>query len=144
MGPSPTYHPPEGEECETSVEHGSPLWAKPAVGYCSRRPRSSPMWGSRFVGAREVGPWVGEQKPLGKSPLRGNPSPESTYLPTLPIYRTCQHKGMTFSVKVPYVGAHTQQQCANSYLHCDQLGKTGDCVTAAQQTFTEESHDRPK
>ena len=35
--------------------------------------------------AREVGPWVGEQKPLGKSPLRGNPSPESTYLPTYPV-----------------------------------------------------------
>ena len=87
MGPSPTYHPPEGEECETSVEHGLPLWAEPAVGYCPRRPRPSPMWGSRFVGARAVGPWVGEQKPLGKSPLRGNPSPESTYLPTyLPTY----------------------------------------------------------
>ena len=84
MGPSPTYHPPEGEECETLVEHGLPLWAEPAVGYCSRRPRPSPMWGSRCVGARAVGPWVGEQKPLGKSPLRGNPSPESTYLPYLP------------------------------------------------------------
>ena len=82
MGPSPTYHSPEGEECETSVEHGLPLWAEPAVRYCSRQPRPSPMWGSRFVGAREVGPWVGEQKRLGKSPLRGNPSPESTYLPT--------------------------------------------------------------
>ena len=82
MGPSPTYHPPEGEECETSVEDGLPLWAEPAVGYCSRQMRPSPMWGSRFVGAREVGPWVGEQKPLGKSPLRGNPSPELTYLPT--------------------------------------------------------------
>ena len=82
MGSSPAYHPPEGEECETSVEHGLPLWAEPAVGYCSRRPRPSPKWGSRFVGARAVGPWVGEQKPLGKSPLRGNPSPESTYLPT--------------------------------------------------------------
>ena len=82
MGPSPTYHPPEGEECETSVEHGLPLWAEPAVGYCSRRPRPSPLWGSRFVGARAVGPWVDEQKPLGKSPLRGNPSPEVTYLPT--------------------------------------------------------------
>ena len=34
------------------------------------------------MGARAVGPRVGEQKPLGKSPLRGNPSPESTYLPT--------------------------------------------------------------
>ena len=85
MGPSPTYHPPEGEECETVVEHGLPLWAEPAVGYCSRRPRPSPMWGSRFVGASEVGPWVGEQKPLGKSPLRGNPSPESTYLPTYAV-----------------------------------------------------------
>ena len=82
MGPSPTYHPPKGEECETSVEHGLPLWAEPAVGYCSRRPRPSPKWGSRFVGARAVGPWAGEQKFLGKSPLRGNPSPESTYLST--------------------------------------------------------------
>ena len=34
------------------------------------------------MGARAVGPWVGEQKPLGKSPLRGNPSPKTTYLPT--------------------------------------------------------------
>ena len=61
---------------------GLPLCAEPVVGYCSRRPHPSPMWGSRFVGARAVGPWVGEQKPLVKSPLRGNPSPESTYLPT--------------------------------------------------------------
>ena len=83
MGPSPTYHPPEAEECETSVEHGLPLWAEPAVGYCSRQPRLSPMWGSRFVGARAVAPWVGEQKPLGKTPLRGNPSPELTYPRTL-------------------------------------------------------------
>ena len=30
----------------------------------------------------EVGPWVGEQKPLGKTPLGGNPSPNMTYLPT--------------------------------------------------------------
>ena len=84
MGPSLTYHPPEGEESETSVEHGLPLWAQPAVGYCSRRPRPSPMWGSRFLGARAVGPWVGEQKPLGKSPLGGNPSAEMTYLPYRP------------------------------------------------------------
>ena len=41
------------------------------------------MWGSRFVGARAVGPWVGKGKPLGKTPLWGNPSPEMTYLPTL-------------------------------------------------------------
>ena len=38
------------------------------------------------MGARAVGPWVGGQKPLGKSPLRGNPSPESTYLPTSSVY----------------------------------------------------------
>ena len=82
MGPCPTYHPPEGEESKTLVEHGLPLWAEAAVGYGWRRPRHSPMWGSRFVGARAVGRWVGEQKPLGKTPLRGNPSPESTYLPT--------------------------------------------------------------
>ena len=82
MGPSPTYHPPEGGECETSVEHGLPLWAEPAVGYCSRRPRPSPMWGSRFVGARAVGPWVGERKPLGKTPCGATPVPSRpTYLP---------------------------------------------------------------
>ena len=82
MGPSPTYHPPEGEECETSVEHGLPLRAEPAVGYRLRRPRPSPMWGSCFVGAHAVGLWVGEQKPLGKTPLGGNPSPKMTYLRT--------------------------------------------------------------
>ena len=82
MGPSPKYHPPEGEECKTSVEHGLPLSAEPAVGYCLRRPRPSPMWGRRFVGARAVGPWVGEQKLHGKTSRRGNPSPKSTYLPT--------------------------------------------------------------
>ena len=49
MGPSPTYHPPEGEECEALVEHGLHLWAEPAVGYCSRRPRASPMWRSSCV-----------------------------------------------------------------------------------------------
>ena len=70
------------EECEASVVHGSPLWTEPAVAYCSRRPRPSPMWVSRFVGARDVGLWVDEQKPLGKNPLGGNPSPEMTYLPT--------------------------------------------------------------
>ena len=84
MGPSPTYDPPEGEECETSVEHGLPLKGEPAVGYCSRRPRPSAMWGSRCLGARAVGRWVGEQKPLGKTLLRGNPSPEMTYPPTPP------------------------------------------------------------
>ena len=89
MGPSPTYHPPKREECETLVEHRLPLWPEPALGYCSRRPRPSPMWGSRFVEALAVGPWVGEQKPLGKSPLRGNPSPESTFLPTSPVSPGC-------------------------------------------------------
>ena len=64
------------------IRHGLPLRAEPTVGYCSRRPRPSPMWGSRFAGARAVGPWVAEQKPLGNPPQRGNPSPESTYLPT--------------------------------------------------------------
>ena len=82
MGPSPTYHPPEGEESETSVEHGLPLWAEPTVGYCSRRPRPSPMWGSRFEGAHAVGLWVSELKRLDKTPLGGNPSPEMTYSPT--------------------------------------------------------------
>ena len=66
----------------TLVEHWLPLWAEPAVGYCWRRPRPCPMWVSRFVGAREVGLWVGEHKPLGKTPLGGNPCPEMTYLST--------------------------------------------------------------
>ena len=79
MGPSAMYHVPAGEECETPVEHGLPLWAEHAVGYWSRLPSPSPMWRSCFVGARAVGPWVGEQKPLGKTPLRGNLSPEMTY-----------------------------------------------------------------
>ena len=68
MGSFPTYHLPVGEECETSVEHGLPLWAEPAVRYCPRRPCPSPMWASCFVGAREVGPSMGEQKPLGNPP----------------------------------------------------------------------------
>ena len=67
-------------ECETSVEHGLPLWAGPAVGYCSRRPRPSPMWRSRFVGARAVGPWVGERKPLGKTPCGATPVDLPTYM----------------------------------------------------------------
>ena len=86
MGPSSTYHLPEGEECETSGKHGLPLWAEAAVGYCWRRPRPSSMWGSRFVGARTVGPWVGQQKPLGKTPQRGNTSSESTY-----SYKNCRY-----------------------------------------------------
>ena len=75
MGPSSTYHPSEGEQCETLVEHGLPLWAEPAGGYCSRRLSPSPNWESRFVGAREVGPWVGERKPHGKSPWRASSVP---------------------------------------------------------------------
>ena len=89
MVPSPTCHPPEGEECEASVKHGLPLWAEPAVGYCLRRPRPSPMWGSLFVRARAVGPWVPEKEPLGKTSLRGNPSPATTYLPYLPVCNGC-------------------------------------------------------
>ena len=83
MGPSRTHHPPEGGECETLVEHGLPLWAEPAVGYCSRRPRPSPMSRSLFVGARAVGPWGGERKPLGRPPA-GQPQSRvdlPTYLP---------------------------------------------------------------
>ena len=84
MEPSPMYHPPEGEGCETSVENGLPLWAEPAVGCCSRRPSPFLMWGSGFVGAREVGPWV-VSKSLLVSPLRGEPPSRNdppTYLPT--------------------------------------------------------------
>ena len=97
MGPSPTYHPPKGGECETLVEHGLPLWAGPAVGYCSRRPRPSPVWGSRFVGARAVGPWVGERKPLGKTPCGATPVPSRpTYLPHIGGYSyECRESPLT-------------------------------------------------
>ena len=52
------------------------------------------MPGSRFVGAHAVGPRVGEQKPLGKTPRRGNPSPESTDLPT--YLHPLMHREPTF------------------------------------------------
>ena len=35
------------------------------------------------MGASELGPWVGEPKPRGKTPFQDNPSPDMTYLPTL-------------------------------------------------------------
>ena len=82
MQPYPTYYPPKGEECDTSVKHALPHWAEPAVRYCSWRPRPSLTWGSRFAGERVVGTWVGEPKPLGKTPLGGSASPQMTYLPT--------------------------------------------------------------
>ena len=97
MKSSSTYHLPQEEECETSVADGLPLWAEPAVGYCSRRPRPSPMWGSRFVGAREVGRLVLEQKPLGKTPLGGNPSPEMTYLPSFYVLIQIRYCTQCFS-----------------------------------------------
>ena len=75
MGPTFTYHPPRGEKCETTVEHGLPLWAEPAGGYCLRQRSASATRGGRFVGAREVGPWVGERTPLGKTPSGATPVP---------------------------------------------------------------------
>ena len=123
MGPSPTYHPPEGEKCETSVEHGLPVWAEPAVGYCSRRPRPSPMWGSRFVGARAVAPWVGEQKPLGKTPPAGQPQSRvnlPTYLPAsvrLPEVRVaCLGGGFLgpLSLSLPQVYCDVVPWCSTS------------------------------
>ena len=42
-----------------------------------------------------------------------------------------QPQGVTFPVEAPYVGSHTQQECIYGYLHRDQLGKTGDSLTAA-------------
>ena len=57
MGPTATYHPPQGGGSETLVVHGLPLWRGPDGGYCSRRQSPSFPWGSRFVGARDLGPW---------------------------------------------------------------------------------------
>ena len=51
MGPTPTCHPPKGEECETSVEHRLRFSAEPARGYCWRRPSPSPTtWD--FMGSK--------------------------------------------------------------------------------------------
>ena len=82
MGPTPMFHPPKGEGCETSVEHRLLLGAGPDGGYCSRRPSAPPTWGSRFVGACKILPWVGEPKSEGKISLQRNPSLDMTYLPT--------------------------------------------------------------
>ena len=55
----------------------NPLWGT------ARGDRALPPYGGAALwGARAVGPWVGEQKLLGKTPLGGNPSSEMTYLPT--------------------------------------------------------------
>ena len=52
-----------------------------------RKHISAPTLGSRFVGARTLGPWVGEPRPSGKTPFWGNPSPDVTYLPIyIPTY----------------------------------------------------------
>ena len=65
------------------------------------------------MGARVVGPWVGEQKPLGKSPLRGNPSPESTYLPTMgPKNRECTSQDGTVDESEP-LGQFSNQVFSN-------------------------------
>ena len=69
MGPSSAYHSHEGADCETSVKHGLPLWTELTEGYCSQRLIPSSSWGSRFVGACESEPWLGEQKPRGKTTL---------------------------------------------------------------------------
>ena len=84
MGSTLMFHPRKREGCDTPIDHGLPLWAEPDGGYCSRRPSPSPTWQSRFVGARELGPWVGEPKLQGKTPMRGNPGPDRTYLPSCP------------------------------------------------------------
>ena len=61
------------------------LRPRPNISYLSGQ---NPMegrartWGSPLVGAPDVGPWVGEPKPLGKTPFGGNPSPDITYPPT--------------------------------------------------------------
>ena len=38
------------------------------------------------MGARELGLWVDEPKSQGKTPMRGNPSPDMTYLSTYPWF----------------------------------------------------------
>ena len=38
--------------------------------------------------SRDVGRWLGEPKPLGKTPFGGKPSPGRTHVPTFPIADT--------------------------------------------------------
>ena len=83
MQPTPPYHPPKGEGCETTVENVLPPWGGPDGGYCSRRPSPSTTWGSRLVGARELGRWVGDPEPHGNTHSGGDQTPDMTYLPTL-------------------------------------------------------------
>ena len=73
---------------------------EPAVEYCSRRPCPSPLWVSRFVGARAVGPLVDEPKLLGKTFLGGNPSPEMTYLPIKLTIYMCRNMRLLVPVSV--------------------------------------------
>ena len=81
------------------------------------------------MGARELGPWVGEQKPQGKTPIWGNPSPDITHLPTCVEPRACMQsivdscgchaskqsdsrdRGLVSSLPIPY--------CAHSLLYVD-------------------------
>ena len=81
MGPTPRYHPLKGEGCETSVEHEvtSPGRTQWRVLLAATEPFSH--MGEPLCGAHKRGPWVGEPKPQGKTPLRGNLSPDMTYLP---------------------------------------------------------------
>ena len=152
MGPSCTYHPPEGDEFENSVEQCSPLCAEPAVGYCSRRPRPSPMWGSRFLGAGAVGPWVGEQKPLGKIPQRGNPSPKLTYLPTWLAYNAkhridlgIQHFCITYTPKSSPTEDLLEVEVVGSVTRSgrDQIGLQEDKEGRTLYKMAQESHYSP-
>ena len=60
------------------------------------------------MGGRAVGLWVGEQKPLGKTPQRGNSSPESTYLPT--YLMQWMHCGTCLMKWVSWLALHGQRK----------------------------------
>ena len=122
-GPSPTHHPP----WVTSLGRTRcrVLLAVTAL---------LPHLQEPLCGARAVGLWVGEQKPLGKTPLRGIPSPESTYLPTSvgtlsPLFlsglrlRTSRRSRVllpTRGLRLPLWRCHWTRSCSCPCLACGQ------------------------
>ena len=76
MGPSPACHAPEEGGCKASVEHWvTPLGRTRCRVLLAAIEPFPPSGGATLWGHAKLGPWVGEAKPLGKSPLGATPVP---------------------------------------------------------------------
>ena len=73
MGPIPTYYLPKREESET-MDYLS--GRNPLQGTARGNGSLVKTWESPFVSARDIGQWVGEQRPLGKTPPGAAPVPK--------------------------------------------------------------------